>query len=89
VAIDTDLLMRARISPQSLAIEDAVNLARQLGFVEVRQRGSHRIFHHPIGGRLRSSFPRPLNLQQGRDGKAKAYQVKQLLQMAMELGIIP
>jgi hypothetical protein len=89
VAIDTDLLTRARLAPQSLSMDDAVSLARQLGFVEVRQRGSHRIFHHPFGGRLRSSFPRPLNLQQGSGGKAKAYQVKQLLQMAMELGIIP
>ncbi len=37
---------------------------------------------------VREQFPRPLNLQKGRDGKAKAYQVKQMLQMAEALGII-
>ena len=87
--IDVELLTRAQSAPQSLAIEEAVALARQLGFVEVRRRGSHRIFHHPSGGRLRGSFPRPINFQRSHDGKAKAYQVKQLLQMAKELGIIP
>ena len=89
MAIDTELLARARSAPQGLSMEEAVTLARQLGFVEVRRRGSHRIFHHPFGGRLRSGFSRPLNLQRGNAGKAKAYQVKQLLQMAKELGILP
>ena len=88
MAVDLDLLTRARVAPQSLWFEEAVALALQLGFVEVRQHGSHRIFHHPIGGRLRAAFPRPLNLQVGRNGKAKGYQVKQLLQMAENLGII-
>ena len=45
MAVDLDLLTRARVAPQSLWFEEAVALALQLGFVEVRQHGSHRIFH--------------------------------------------
>jgi len=63
-------------------------LAEELGFEHVRTAGSHHLFHHPGASMVREQFPRPLNLQKGRDGKAKAYQVKQMLQMAEALGII-
>ena len=48
-------------------------LAEQAGFVLKRVKGSHHIYFHPTAGML--------NLQKDRDGKAKPYQVKQLLDM--------
>jgi HicA toxin of bacterial toxin-antitoxin, len=86
--VDRALLDRAYRNPQDLRFEEALTLAEQLGFECVRTAGSHHIFHHPKAQTIRARFPRPLNLQGARDGKAKAYQVKQLLQMAEALGII-
>ena len=87
MAIDENLLGKARNSPHDLRFEEALKLAKQLGFVEVRSTGSHRIFHHPAGGKIPSP-PRPLNLQEGKNGRAKAYQVRQMLTMAEAMGII-
>lgn len=86
--IDRKLLERAYRRPQDLRFDEAVALAEQLGFECVRIAGSHHVFRHPRGPLVRAQFPRPLNLQEGTDGKAKAYQVKQLVQMAEALGII-
>ena len=36
----------------------------------------------------RAAIHKPLNLQEGKDGKAKSYQVRQMIQMATEMGII-
>jgi hypothetical protein len=86
--IDENLLKRARENPKGLRFEEAVQLAEQLGFREVHRKGSHRIYRHEQGEQLRSRFPRPLNLQCGQNGKAKVYQVKQMLKMAKDIGII-
>ena len=86
--IDHKLLERAYRRPQDLRFDEAVALAEQLGFECVRIVGSHHVFRHPRGLLVRAQFPRPLNLQEGADGKAKPYQVKQLVQMAEALGII-
>jgi len=86
--IDRKLLERAYRRPQDLRFDEAVTLAEQLGFECVRIVGSHYVFHHARAPLVRAQFPRPLNLQEGADGKAKAYQVKQLVQMAEALGII-
>jgi len=86
--IDRKLLKRAYRRPQDIRFNEAVALAEQLGFECVRIVGSHHVFQHPRGPLVRAQFPRPLNLQEGADGKAKAYQVKQLVQMAEALGII-
>lgn len=88
MAIDRKLLERAYRRPQDLRFDEAVALAEQLGFRCVRVVGSHYIFRHPRGPIVRAQFPRPLNLQEGADGKAKPYQVKQLVQMAEALGMI-
>ncbi|HVN27120.1 MAG TPA: type II toxin-antitoxin system HicA family toxin, partial [Candidatus Binataceae bacterium] len=89
MAIDSKLLSKAYRSPQSLSFEEALKLARELLFVEVGGRGSHRVFRHPKADRIRSKFPHPLNLQRGSDGKsAKAYQVRQMLKIAKALGVI-
>lgn len=86
--VDQKLLEQALNNPANVWFEDALKLAEQMGWREVGGSGSHRVFRHPKARLLRERFPRPLNLQKGRDGKAKAYQVKQLLEMAKEIGII-
>jgi hypothetical protein len=88
MAIDAQLLERARRNPAGLAFAEAITLAQQLGWREVRIRGSHHIFHHPLVPQIKDQYPQPLNLQEGKDGKAKAYQVRQMLQMATAMGII-
>ena len=76
--IDSKLLDKARRSPQALSIEEALRLGRQLGFEKVRQVRGHRIFRHPTMS--------PLNLQEGRGGHAKAWQVKRLVKAATSGG---
>jgi hypothetical protein len=88
MAVDEQLLARARRNPAGLAFAEATSLAKQLGWQEVRVRGSHHIFHHPLAPSIKDRYPQPLNLQGGKDGKAKAYQVRQMIQMAIEMGII-
>ena len=88
MAVDAQLLERARCNPAGLAFTEAVTLAQQLGWREVRMRGSHHIFHHPLAPHIKDQYPQPLNLQEGKDGKAKAYQVRQMLQMATAMGVI-
>jgi hypothetical protein len=65
------LLMKALASPANLRFDEACNLARAFGFYLSRIKGSHHIFAHKKIGEL-------LNLQDV-GGKAKPYQVKQLL----------
>lgn len=88
MAIDENLLAKAKNNPEDLWFDDAVRLAKQLGWVESRKRGSHVIFYHPKGQLLRGNYPKPLNLQRGKNGKAKSYQIRQMLEMAKELGIV-
>ena len=65
------LLQRALSSPANLRFEEACALARAFGFHLSRVKGSHHIFAHPNVREL-------VNLQEVK-GKAKPYQVKQLL----------
>ena len=72
--LDRKLLEKARRSPHALRFEEAVRLGRELGFQKVRQVRGHRIFRH---SKL-SAF----SLQEGADGRAKAYQVRRMLEAA-------
>lgn len=76
-AVDRSLLDKARRTPQALRLEEVLRLTRQLGFAKVRQVRGHRIFRHP---RLS-----PLNLQETGDGRAKAWQVRRLVEAARTL----
>jgi len=67
------LLQQALQSPASLRFEEICALAAAFGFHLSRINGSHHIFVHPAVREL-------LNLQEVR-GKAKPYQVKQLLSL--------
>ena len=86
--VDEKLLEQAISNPANIWFEDALKLAEQMGWREVGGSGSHRVFRHPKEVLIKGRFPRPLNLQRGKDGKAKAYQIRQLLEMAREMGII-
>jgi hypothetical protein len=89
IAVDEHLLARARRSPAGLVFAEATLLAKQFGWQEVRVRGSHHLFHHPLAPSIKDRYPQPLNLQEGKDGKAKAYQVRQMIEMATAMGLLP
>jgi len=87
--VDKDLLEKAIGAPQNLWFEEAQKLAEQLGWEPVGGSGSHNVYRHAGATKIRGKFPRPLNLQRGSNGKAKAYQVEQLIEMARAMGLIP
>ena len=64
------LLQRATETPENLRFSDLCTLAEMAGFQFDRAAGSHKIYKHPAGGMM--------NFQDV-SGKAKPYQVKQLL----------
>jgi predicted RNA binding protein YcfA (HicA-like mRNA interferase family) len=54
----------------NIAFSDLCTFLQQTGFI-LRQKGSHRIFH-------RDGIVEIIDLQSKSDGKAKAYQVRQV-----------
>lgn len=65
------LLKRIVASPYNVRFRDLLALAEALGFRVARTEGSHHILTHP-------GIPELLNLQEVK-GKAKPYQIRQLL----------
>ncbi|MDA1189789.1 MAG: type II toxin-antitoxin system HicA family toxin [Chloroflexi bacterium] len=63
----------AQGSFQNVSFSDATDLVEGFGFRLARTSGSHRIFTHP-------DIPELLNLQTVQ-GKAKPYQLRQLLRL--------
>ncbi len=75
------LVRMARESPGNLRFAEACRLARCLGFEQVRRTsGSHQVFKKPGRRGL-------INLQ-NRGGEAIEYQVRQILNLAEELGLL-
>ena len=66
------LLDKARNSPSGLKMQNFETLLRRCNWVRMRQEGSHRLWYSP------QSFRLPI--QPRKDGKAKAYQVRQFLE---------
>ena len=66
------LLAAAHQNPKGVAFDDLAKLCHHY-FGEHRQAGSHWVFRTPWPGDPR------VNIQRGSDGKAKGYQVKQVL----------
>lgn len=62
-----------------MPFRDFERLLRAFGFIELRQRGSHRSFQHPNRARLLVVQPR--------GGEAKPYQIKEFLDMVGECGL--
>ena len=71
---DLKILQMALRSPQSLRFAEAIKLAEAFGFRLDRINGSHHLLCQP-------GVPQLVNLQNVR-GKAKPYQVRQLLKLA-------
>ena len=67
------LLAAIRQSPKNVRFHDLISICDHY-FGEARQRGtSHHVYKTPWPGDPR------VNIQQGKGGKAKAYQVRQVL----------
>ncbi len=64
------LLGKARRNANGLKFRDFEQLLRQCGWMQLRQRGSHRTWYSPIGYRLIIQPDRSM---------AKGYQVRQFL----------
>jgi len=69
------LLEKAKNSPNNFSFAEICQLAECYGFIFQRQSASHIIYEHPT---LKIEQNRLLNFQNFK-GKAKPYQVKQLL----------
>lgn len=67
------LLASIRNNPKDVRFDDLVTVLEAVGFVRVRQSGSHALYQH-------ADHPLELiNLQDTKDGKAKPYQVSQVI----------
>ena len=67
------ILEKALNTPQNIRFADAIKLAEAFGFQLARIRGGHHILK-------RQGVPELLNFQSVR-GQAKAYQIKQMLEI--------
>lgn len=72
------LLEKAKGS-STLKFAELCSLAECHGFVHIRTTGSHRIYSCP-------GFPNVMNFQPDRNGEAKRFQIRQLLNAIDELG---
>ncbi|MCF8109486.1 MAG: type II toxin-antitoxin system HicA family toxin [Desulfohalobiaceae bacterium] len=70
------LRARARNNPKDVTFEEFQPLLRQAGWTFDHQRGSHQVWYSP--NRLR------LPVQEGKNGKAKGYQVEQFFEALKE-----
>jgi len=61
-------------NPIDVRYDDALKVANYIGFEKKGGSGSHTTY-------ARAGEPVQLNFQEGKNGKAKPYQVKQLIQM--------
>jgi hypothetical protein len=64
---------------RNVRFEDVCRLAEAFGFQRDRVSGSHHIYRHAQGLML--------NLQPDRNGQAKFYQVRQLLELVEQNGL--
>jgi predicted RNA binding protein YcfA (HicA-like mRNA interferase family) len=69
-----DLVESARASTANVRFRDLGGLLGRIGYKVDRRHGSHLIYRHA----LRRDLP-IVNLQEGPAGKAKPYQVRQIL----------
>ena len=73
------LLEKAWNNSNGLTFDELCRLAEYAGYGFERQRGtSHRVHKNPS---IQDKLYQLLNIQRGKNGEAKQYQVKQLLEM--------
>ena len=75
------LLQKAINRPANFRFGEFVTLVQGLGFRQQRTTGGHHIFVHP-------NVPVPVNLQNV-GGKAKPYQVRQVLKLVERYNLAP
>jgi predicted RNA binding protein YcfA (HicA-like mRNA interferase family) len=73
------LLAKAERSPNNLSFAEFISLIEAFGFRLKRQRGSHHIFSRRDVAQIMDVQPE--------DGKAKRYQVEQLLDLVERYGL--
>ena len=74
---------KAKASPNNISFDDLCSLAEDVGFIKRKSSsGSHRIYSHP---EIRQSI---MNFQRPSSGKAKPYQVRQLLSFIDENNLL-
>jgi predicted RNA binding protein YcfA (HicA-like mRNA interferase family) len=66
-----DLIEAAKTAPANVSLSDLIKIIEGIGYVFARQGGSHKIYK-------RANSPM-INIQVAKDGKAKPYQVRQVL----------
>ena len=66
--------LKIRNNPNNVKFQDFVAWLEYNGFVLDRISSSHHIFVHP-------DIDTPINAQKKKDGKAKAYQVRQAIKL--------
>lgn len=69
------LIAKAKNNSGDLRFEEACRLAEIFGFMHIRTKGSHMVY-------ARQDIQEIVNLQPGKNGKAKGYQVEQILAIA-------
>lgn len=74
------LYARVLANPRGHSFREFERLLRAFGFVELRQRGSHRSYRHPASDELLVIQPR--------GPEAKAYQVRQFLDIVQLHGLL-
>jgi len=74
------ILKKILSGSKNVRFEELMALAVAFGFELKRTTGSHRILKH-------STLPAQLSLQPASDGKAKRYQMKQLLDLVEEYNL--
>ena len=77
-----ETIQRWRRSPQNIRFIELVKMAERFGFDLKRVAGSHHIYARP-------GVVEILNFQQDRSGKAKPYQVRQLLSLIKKYQLQP
>lgn len=75
------ILEKAKASPNNLSFEELCYLVVKFGYVLDRQKGSHKIYKHP---KIKSRVGAFVNIQEFNDGKAKGYQVREVLRFIEE-----
>lgn len=76
---NADLLAKAKANPKGLRFSEACALAESYGWMLARSTGgSHRVYKRPGAMGM-------IVVQEGENGKAKAYQIRQIVRLIEEL----
>lgn len=74
------LYARIRNSQKNVRFADFQSLLEYFGFALVRSRGSHQLYQH-------RDVDEVMNIQPMKDGRAKAYQVRQFLKLVEQYNL--